>query len=145
MKENLIRVKDYKNLFYDKVEKTYRVRMHCPECDKVSGCRCFKTRREAEIFLEDGISCACSKFCELLLSEYDIEDIGSIMKEMDTECIITIKSRVMRTIVKLSNFFTIWRLKWYIFKYFGYISESDASEVVDQMDIDYDYMEGESC
>jgi len=125
MKECLIRLTDEKDLFYDSEDRCYRYRMHCPYCGKYSGCRCFPTLEKAENFAEDGMNFLCSSMCFLnsMIDDQGREDIGDTMKEMGM----------------------IWRLKWYVYKYTGYISEQDAYEVIDTMEIDFDSVEGESC
>ena len=146
MKETLIRLTGEKNLFYDSEDRLYRYRMYCPYCGKESGCRCFDTLKKAETFAVDSVPIVCSSKCFLksLIDDQGIDEIGDTMKEIDIKSTV-IRSRLKRFIVGITNFFTIWRLKWYIFKYTGYISEQDAYEVVDAMEIDFDSVEGELC
>ena len=148
MKKNLIRITGEKNLFYDSEDKLYRCRMHCPYCGKDSGCRCFDTLEKAEGFVENGTKIICSSKCFLMtfIDDQGIDDIRDTMWEMGFNDWFLIKSRFKKLIVKhVINIFTIWRLKWYIFKYTGYISEKDAYEVIDTMEIDFDSVEGELC
>lgn len=148
MKESLIRLTDEKNLFYDSEDKLYRYRMHCLYCGKYSGCRCFNTLEKAEDFIEGCMGFLCSSRCFLdsLIDDQDIDDIRDTMFEMGFKNWILIKPRFKRFIVQyITNIFTIWRLKWYIFKFTGYISEKDAYEMLDTMEIDFDSIQGESC
>ncbi len=148
MKENLIRLTDETDLFYDSEDRLYRYRMHCPYCGKYSGCRCFPTLEKVEDFVENGMNFLCSSKCFLksLIDDQGIDDIRDTMFEMGFKNWILIKPRFKRFIVQyITNIFTILRLKWYIFKYIGYISEKDAYEVIDTMEIDFDSVQGESC
>jgi len=152
MKDGFIRITDEKNLFYDSVNRVYRVRMHCPNCGKDSGCRCFDTLGKAEGFIDDGIPFVCSSKCSLksLVGDVGVDDIGDTMKEMgmgnwkiERKHLITRINRFINHTLKY--YISIWRLKWYIFKYTGYISEKDAYKVIDEMDINFDEVGGESC
>ena len=147
MKENLIRLTGEKDLFYDSEDRLYRYRMHCPQCGKYSGCRCFDELEKAENFAVEGMNFLCSSRCFLksLIDDQGIDDIGDTMKEMGIKS-TAIRSKLKRFVVEyITNFFTMWGLKWYIFKYTGYISEKDAYEVIDTMELDFDSVEGELC
>lgn len=141
MKENLIRLIDEDNLFYDSEDRLYRYRMNCPYCGKYSGCRCFPTLEKAEDFGIDGTPFLCSSRCFLksLIDDQGIDDIGDTMKEMG------VVKWGIKHLSYISYYISVWRLKWYIFKYIGYISEKDAYEVIDTMEIDFDSVQGESC
>ncbi len=125
MQEYLIRITGERNLFYDSEDRLYKYRMHCPYCGKASGCRCFETIEEAEGFIDDATSFMCSSTCTLIsfVDDFGEDDVRDTIKGMGF----------------------IWRLKWYIFKFTEYISEKDAYEVLEAMDLDYDSMGGESC
>jgi len=151
--ESMIKVGD--NIFYDSLDRVYRYRMHCEICGRVSGCRCFESLEEAEDFSISGMDTMCSGKCYVvyMLNE-DHELVEDTMKEMGTISLSdSLKSgyipRFMKpchvTILRIINFFTIWRFKWYFLKYFNKISYDDAIKVIDEMDIDYDNMQGDSC
>ncbi len=123
--EGIVKIKGEKNLFYDSIDRVYRYRMHCPECGRPSGCRCFITIEKAYTFIEDCSDFICSSKCYLdyLFVEDDPCYVEETMKDMGI----------------------IFRIKWYIYKYFNIISEVDAFRVVGNMDIDYDSVTGEYC
>ena len=125
MNKYLIKITGEQDLFYDSEDRVYKYRMHCPYCSKESGCRCFETLGKAEDFMDDSIGFMCSNKCSLInfIDEFEEDDVRDTMKEMGI----------------------IWRLKWYIFKLTGRISENDAYEVLEIIDLDYDSMEGEAC
>ena len=125
MQENLIRITGEQDLFYDGENRVYKYRMHCPYCGKPSGCRCFETLGKAEDFMDDNISFMCSSTCSLInfIDDFGEDDVGDTMKEMGI----------------------IWRLKWYIFMLTGRISKSDAHEVINNMNLECDLVEGEAC
>ena len=141
MKETLIRLTDEEDLFYDSEDRLYRYRMHCPQCGKYSGCRCFDKLEKAENFAVEGMNFLCSSRCFLnsMINDQGIDDIGDTMKEMGA-----VKWGLL-TLQYVTYYISIWRLKWYIFKYTGYISEKDAYNVIDTMEIDFDSVEGELC
>jgi len=152
MREGFIILTGKKDIFYDSLDRVYRVRMHCPHCTKFSGCRCFDTLEKAEEFIEDGIPFVCSSKCSLmiLVDDVGVNDIGDTMKGMGIGNFKIGRKHFITRINRFINhtlkyYISIWRLKWYIFKYFGYISEKDAYKVIDEMDIDFDQVEGESC
>lgn len=147
MRRYLIKLTDEGSIFYDSADRVYRYAMSCPQCGKYSGCRCFDTLEKVENFSIDGTDFLCSSRCflESMIDDQGIDDIGDTMKEMSIKTITT-RSKLKYFIIRyIINFFTIWRLKWYIYKYTGYISEQDAYDVVDAMDIDFGSMEGEMC
>lgn len=146
MIEGLIKITDEENMFYDSEERLYRCRMHCPSCGDMSGCRCFETIEEAYEFIEGGCDYLCS--CKCYLDDVDECELGEAMKEMGIIC-IKYKSRIplhiQRIIRSMRYYLSIWRFKWYIYKYTGYISENDACEVIESMDLDFDSVGGMSC
>ena len=149
MREGLIKITDENNLFYDSVERLYKYRMHCPYCGKVSGCRCFDTLEEAEDFIVDGSEFRCSAKHSLmmLIDEWELKgDIGCTMKDMGKGKYDLLAPFWLRFINQTVRYYiSVWRIKWYVFKYIGHISEKDAYKVLDVMDLDYDAVEGESC
>ncbi len=164
MKENLIRLTDEDNLFYDSEDRLYRYRMNCPYCGKYSGCRCFPTLEKVEDFVENGVNFLCSSKCFLIdfINEQGIDEVGEAIKELGRGNYLTITNkketnklkRIFNKIKKnirflinynIKYYFSTWRIKWYIFRYTGYISENDSHIIVDEMDLDFDFIEGESC
>lgn len=155
MKNCLIKLTGERDLFYDSKERLYRYRMHCEVCGNVSGCRCFNTLEKAEDFSTDKMDLICSYKCYIsYLMNNDKIYVEETMKEMGTISLSkSLKSwyipKFMRSyhvkILRFINLFTIWRLKWYKLKLTGRISEEDAWIVIDEMDIDSDKIQGESC
>ncbi len=76
--EGIIKLTNEDNLFYDSVERVYRYRMHCPQCKKPSGCRCFPDLEEAETATMEDCDCACSSKCSVL---YAYENNDSQIEE----------------------------------------------------------------
>lgn len=66
--EGAIKLTAEDNLFYDSIGKVYRYRMHCPQCKKPSGCRCFPDLEEAETATMEDCDYACSSKCAVIYS-----------------------------------------------------------------------------
>lgn len=143
----LVKITDEENLFYDSEERLYRYRMHCPACGETSGCRCFETIEKAYDFMENDYDYLCSSRC-FIESAVDDYELGEAMKEIGLislnfkSCIPVWVQKIIRSVRYYLN---TWRLRWYIYKYTRYISEKDAREVIDSMDLDYDSIGGMSC
>lgn len=74
-KQWLIKITGENDLWYDSEERTYRRRMYCPYCGKVSGCQCYEELDDAEIDIANEINYTCSSKCMLENGEWDyIED-----------------------------------------------------------------------
>lgn len=86
--EGTIKLTAEDNLFYDSIERVYRYRMHCPQCGKPSGCRCFPDLEEAETATMDACDYACSSKCSVL---YAYENNDSQIEEA-LECLDLKKS-----------------------------------------------------
>lgn len=119
-KEGLIKLTGEDNLFYDSIEKVYRYRMHCPACTKLSGCQCFECLEDAERASMLGLDYCDTYKCEVMtIVECGIYDIDRIMS------LLEIKNDI------------------------NSLTEEDAEnicdEIIQESDIDYDYMTGESC
>jgi hypothetical protein len=64
MKEGLIRLTGEKDIFYDSIEKVYRLRVYCPHCGvAVESCLCYDT---LDALLDDVVSYAPSMTCSYL-------------------------------------------------------------------------------
>jgi hypothetical protein len=119
-REGLIKLTGEDNLFYDSVEKVYRYRMHCPKCKKISGCQCFEDLEEAEHASIYELDYCCTYKCTVMeIVEHGAYDIDRIMSSLE------IKKDIKN------------------------LTEEDAMSIVDEIgqeiDIDDDYIGGESC
>lgn len=125
MKEGFIKIEGYDNLYYDSVERKYRVKMTCFLCGKLSGCRCFYSLDEAEMFIIDGMYYTCSARCSFngIVSEYGLDYIKDVMVGLGI----------------------IWRLRYYIFRFTGYISEDSVTAIFDSCIAEFDDIDGTSC
>ena len=85
MKDGFIRIKDNNDIFYDSIEKVYRYRMHCPECEKlIPTCRCYHDLDCLLIDIEEGIAdYTCSAKCCLVGGDWD--ELGEAMQEIGLE------------------------------------------------------------
>jgi len=73
MKEGLIRLTDEKDIFYDSIERVYRYRQHCPQCNvALPKCMCYNDLDLLLNDIDDGISdFTCSSKCALIIGEWD--------------------------------------------------------------------------
>lgn len=126
-KINLIKLAGEDNIFYDSEERLYRYRMHCDVCGKVSGCRCFDTLEKAECASESGLDYVCSYKC-VVIGHTDWDDVFEVMRGMGLRW--WLKSWILRIGLKFNK---VW------------ISENDAYNIIDEMDIEFDGIGGESC
>lgn len=120
-REGLIKLTDEDNIFYDSIEKIYRYRTHCPNCKKVSGCRCFEDLEDVEEASASQLDFCCSSKCSIdKLDPCEEERIKEIMLLLNIE------------------------------KDIKDLTEDEASliigELIDEYDsLDYDYINGETC
>lgn len=130
MKEGLIKITGMDDVFYDSIERLYRYRMFCPSCGKYSGCRCFPELEDAEFAYEEENDCTCSYKCSLIaIADFDGWD----------DVLLTMKSLGL-----------MWRLRAIVVAiglYFDeyWISEETCKKYFNEVDYDFDYIEGEFC
>ena len=120
MREGLIKLTGEDNLFYDSIEKVYRYRMHCPICKKISGCQCFDDLEDAEnMSMYELDYCDTYKCTIMELMKYRNNDIDRIIPSLDIK------------------------------KNINDLTEKDAENIIDEisqeMNMDDDYIGGESC
>lgn len=119
-REGLIKLTGEDNLFYDSIEKVYRYRMHCPRCKKLSGCQCFEDLEDAEYSSMHELDYCDTYRCTLKeLIDYKNYDIDRIMFLLDIK------------------------------KNINDMTELDAENIIEEIsqeiDIDDEYLYGESC
>lgn len=85
MKDGLIRLTDEKDIFYDSIERVYRYRQHCPQCNTVlKNCICYNDLDLLLNDIDDGISdYTCSSKCALLIGDFD--ELNEAMQEVGLE------------------------------------------------------------
>lgn len=120
LRNKLIKLTGEDNLFYDSIEKVYRYRMHCPTCGKISGCQCFEDIEDAEHASISELDYCCTCKCTIMeIIKYDVYDINEIMSSLK------------------------------INKDPKNLTEEDAENIIfeieQEIDIDDDYIGGESC
>lgn len=85
IKKWLIKINGEDNLYYDSINKEYRLRLFCPRCHKPSGCQCYQSLRTYE---EDSISTGfpvrcCSYLCCLIInSDNELENINKAVQNI---------------------------------------------------------------
>lgn len=142
----LTKITGEENIFYDSEERLYRYRMHCPNCGKESGCKCFEEIDEVYEFMDEGFDYTCSYRCFIdCFGDFELEESMKDMGLIDINYKSVVPVFIQKIIRTVRYFFNTWRLKWYIYKYTRYMSEDDAREVIEFMDLDYDGTGGISC
>jgi len=119
-REGLIKLTGEDNLFYDSIEKVYRYRMHCPRCRKISGCQCFEDLEDAEYASIHELDYCDTYKCTLReIIDYGNHDIERIMSSLEIK------------------------------KNINNLTEKEAENIIDEIsqeiDMDDDYIGGESC
>lgn len=79
MKEGMIQISGYDNLYYDSNAKQYKSKMFCPYCGKHSGCWCYPDFERVPLFEEDFPINYCSDR-HFVLDMENLDEIAGLLK-----------------------------------------------------------------
>lgn len=79
MKEGIIKIRGYDNLYYDSEVKQYKSVMHCPYCGKRSGVWCYPDYESVPEFEEEFPDTYCSNLHFVLDCRDEVGDIAEAL------------------------------------------------------------------
>ncbi|MBE0522209.1 MAG: hypothetical protein IBX39_08120 [Candidatus Methanoperedenaceae archaeon] len=82
MKDELIKLTNEKDIFYDSIKKVYRYRMHCPNCGTViKPYKCYHDLDVLRTDINEGLAnYTCSSKCALLIGNWNnIDEVVQLL------------------------------------------------------------------